>query len=567
MRPSELKGILDDAMRRALQQLKAGPGLNDRERARVASLAAGLAAEDSRFGLEPSGRPKRSRGSGAGFLMQAPNFTEAPERRRYEKALAGVLKAARVPAELKSSLVNTDVFTELYGASTDFGLMLVYEPRMRLLSRQGLLCPLQSLLPDFEKRFHPLALRLAQEGGKLFAAPLFLSTRALFYRKDLLDRHRIKPPRTWDAMEEAAAKVGQDQGDRAPRGLCLDAGYLNRFNLLLDLCWSQGAELFEGEGPWRFNTDAVRKSLSRLLSWLGPEGIAGPACLGMGTEESNQRFLRGEALFCLGWTDMLRLIHEQGPGARARFGVSLMPSEDLGNRLKTRLGGPSYVIPAHSRFRAEASRLLPALLDSPFQMGLLQHAAWPFPAQPGMMGHAAVRKANPYFDLAEDFLTNANLLEERSYLGGSEVNWQNAVNSELESLFGEQSEGPDRLCAGLEKRLKPLLPPRPYQGLVAQAVDLVTREANGPLDVAGLAKRLVVSREHFMREFKRQTGQTALKFIQAKQMEQARIILETTHLHVSEVAQKLGYDNLGHFSRLFKKILGKNPREFKRMSF
>lgn len=258
----------------------------------------------------------------------------------------------------------------------------------------------------------------------------------------------------------------------------------------------------------------------------------------------------------------MRNIHEGGPTLRKKYSWALHPTEELASKRMVRTGGPSVVIPRACQHPMAAEKLLPRFLDPLIQESLLRHPSWPFPAQPGLWNRPKVRQANPYFAEAENFLKDGVLLEERTFVHGNHLHWQNAVNAALEDL-----RDPAENLKRLESMLTPLLPPRLYKGLVAQALEIIERRSAGPLDVGTLAKELVVSREHFMREFKRQTGTTPLKFIHKKQMEKAREMLEFTHSHVGEVAQKLGYQDLGHFSRLFKKILKKNPSEFKRAGF
>jgi AraC-like DNA-binding protein/ABC-type glycerol-3-phosphate transport system substrate-binding protein len=503
-----------------------------------------------------SRQPQASKGS---LLLAAPNFASHEEERRFSLQCARLFKTSGLSAELRQRLVTTDVMTEIYAPETDFAVMLVYEPCLGFLARQGLVHPLDGLLKDAQQRFHALGLRRGREGGRIYGAPLFISTRALFYRADLLQKHGHKAPRSFAELEAAAQDIVKREKNPRLHALSLDAQPLNRFNLLLDLLWAQGEEIFTGNGPWAFNSAAWRTAIERLKSLLK---LCPQASQNWNSQESAASFLRGESVFCLGWTDLMRQIHESPGEIRRRSAWALHPTEDLASKRMQRLGGPSLVIPRGSRHLKAAERLLPALLDPASQESLLSHPSWPFPAQPGLWSKPMVRAANPWLSEAEEFLKDGTLLEERSFLKGNYLTWQNAVNASAETLNSD-----DASLKRLEQSLVPLLPQRPFKGLVAQAVELIERRASGPLDVGSLAQELVVSREHFMREFKRQSGVTPLKFIHKKQMEKAKEMLEFTHYHVGEVAQKLGYQDPGYFSRLFKKILKRNPSEFKRKGF
>jgi AraC-like DNA-binding protein len=54
------------------------------------------------------------------------------------------------------------------------------------------------------------------------------------------------------------------------------------------------------------------------------------------------------------------------------------------------------------------------------------------------------------------------------------------------------------------------------------------------------------------------------KWIMRRRVERAANILANSNQSVSEVAFETGFEDLSHFSRLFKQIIGKNPTEYKK---
>ena len=46
-----------------------------------------------------------------------------------------------------------------------------------------------------------------QYRGQTFGVPLFIDAGLLYYRKDLLEKHKVSPPRTWPELVEAAKTV------------------------------------------------------------------------------------------------------------------------------------------------------------------------------------------------------------------------------------------------------------------------------------------------------------------------------------------------------------------------
>ena len=62
-----------------------------------------------------------------------------------------------------------------------------------------------------DKKVHgalpPRLCRGQQPGGKLVALPAYADAMFLYYRKDLLDKYDMQPPKTWDELTADAKKV------------------------------------------------------------------------------------------------------------------------------------------------------------------------------------------------------------------------------------------------------------------------------------------------------------------------------------------------------------------------
>ena len=88
---------------------------------------------------------------------------------------------------------------------------------------------------------------------------------------------------------------------------------------------------------------------------------------------------------------------------------------------------------------------------------------------------------------------------------------------------------------------------------------------HGHLDLEQLASHVNLTRHYFAKRYKAVTGRSPIQqFIQFK-MDHARYMLDTTARPVNSIARELGYDDAYYFSRLFKKVVGLSPREYRRM--
>lgn len=66
--------------------------------------------------------------------------------------------------------------------------------------------------------------------------------------------------------------------------------------------------------------------------------------------------------------------------------------------------------------------------------------------------------------------------------------------------------------------------------------------------------------------FKDKTGKTINQYITEYRIEKSKILLRDMKLNVSDIGSMIGYSNTGYFTKLFKKITGVTPSEFRERS-
>ncbi|SDS03327.1 AraC-type DNA-binding protein [Mucilaginibacter mallensis] len=77
------------------------------------------------------------------------------------------------------------------------------------------------------------------------------------------------------------------------------------------------------------------------------------------------------------------------------------------------------------------------------------------------------------------------------------------------------------------------------------------------------ADRLAVHVNHLNKVLKEVTGNTTSEMIGSRIIQEAKILLKQTHWSISEIAYALGYDDLAHFSKYFKKQTSFTPIAFR----
>jgi Response regulator containing CheY-like receiver domain and AraC-type DNA-binding domain len=66
--------------------------------------------------------------------------------------------------------------------------------------------------------------------------------------------------------------------------------------------------------------------------------------------------------------------------------------------------------------------------------------------------------------------------------------------------------------------------------------------------------------------FKKSTGECFHDYINRIRIDNAKRLLDETNMSINEISEKVGYKYLDHFYRKFKKILGVNPGEYRKIS-
>lgn len=78
-----------------------------------------------------------------------------------------------------------------------------------------------------------------------------------------------------------------------------------------------------------------------------------------------------------------------------------------------------------------------------------------------------------------------------------------------------------------------------------------------------LATHLEFSGSHYSALFRRKTGASPIEYFIKLKIQYACQLLSQSDLRINEIAGKIGYEDTFYFSRLFKKINGKSPRDYK----
>jgi len=84
--------------------------------------------------------------------------------------------------------------------------------------------------------------------------------------------------------------------------------------------------------------------------------------------------------------------------------------------------------------------------------------------------------------------------------------------------------------------------------------------------VSYCAEELNLSANYFGDLIKKETGMTALEYIQTKVIDVAKERIFDIDMSISEIAYELGFKYPQHFTRLFKQKTGVTPLEYRNLN-
>jgi AraC-like DNA-binding protein len=84
------------------------------------------------------------------------------------------------------------------------------------------------------------------------------------------------------------------------------------------------------------------------------------------------------------------------------------------------------------------------------------------------------------------------------------------------------------------------------------------------IDVEELAGVASITKPYFIKLFKREFGTSPVQYINKKKVERAQLLLYTTNKTVKEVAYTLGFSDQNYFIRMFHKLTGNTPQEYRK---
>ncbi|HET7113915.1 MAG TPA: ABC transporter substrate-binding protein [Pyrinomonadaceae bacterium] len=135
--------------------------------------------------------------------------------------------------------------------------------------------------------------------GSLYALPYVGNSQLFFYRKDLFEKHSLKPPATWDDVLTAAKTIQEKESGSGMYGYVMRAAQGNAAVAdFMPIFWAFGGEMFDASGKPTVNSPEGIAALEFMIEMgkYSPPGYAS-----FNADEVGAHLLQGTAAMSINW--------------------------------------------------------------------------------------------------------------------------------------------------------------------------------------------------------------------------------------------------------------------------
>jgi len=98
---------------------------------------------------------------------------------------------------------------------------------------------------------------------------------------------------------------------------------------------------------------------------------------------------------------------------------------------------------------------------------------------------------------------------------------------------------------------------------IRKVLKYIRENLDKKITIAELSALSYLSDDHLTRLFKQEMNDTPIDYINRKKIEKAQLMMVISPQPIKDIACFLGFENIPYFNRLFKKIAGKTPTEYR----
>ena len=100
--------------------------------------------------------------------------------------------------------------------------------------------------------------------------------------------------------------------------------------------------------------------------------------------------------------------------------------------------------------------------------------------------------------------------------------------------------------------------------VIARCQEWIAEHYHEPSPVTALVRLSGLAERSFKRRFQLATGMSPLEYVHTMRLEEAKQMLEATDKPIEAIANEVGYEDAGFFSRLFKRKVNLSPAQYRK---
>jgi multiple sugar transport system substrate-binding protein len=362
-------------------------------------------------------------------------------------------------AEFPYSNLFEKELIDLKARTGAYDLIMLDDPWFPRFAYEQLMTDLTPLLqrrgqsgPDADFVGTSIALcRHPYQTGSLYALPYVGNSQLFFYRKDLFEKHSLKPPATWDDVLAAAKTIHEKESAGANGGHIY--GYVMRAEQgnaavadFMPIFWAFGGEMFDASGKPAVNSPEGIAALQFMIE-LGK--YSPPGYVSFNASDVGAHLLQGTAAMSINWPVWISPFSDPAKSrVIGKMEFTTLPSGQKQGQAE--IGNWLIAIPRDSRNAADAMDFLlwatnaqqmkqsaqrgnPPTRKSLFNDAELLAKNPAYPAQLRSLESSRPRPRTPYWNEIENafgiFLSKANSGEL------SPADAMNQANAEIEQIL------------------------------------------------------------------------------------------------------------------------------------
>ena len=283
----------------------------------------------------------------------------------------------------------------LEGGNPGFDVMMLDCIWVPEFARAGWLLDLTPSLPPGELAAHfPSAAAAARYRGRDWALPWMMNVGLLYYRADLLARHGLQPPETYDELVAAIRRIRAAEGNPKLEGyLWQGKQYEGLVVNALEGLWAAGTRVLGDDGRAFPEPERAEVAL-RFLRGLIAEGLSPPWTTAADEEITRRAFGQGEAIFLRSWPYAADLFELPDSPVRGKVGLAPLPRHAAGTAGAGSTGGAHLAV-ARSTTHPEAAITLARFLTSERAQRVMAETGAVKPTRPALYRDPALVRAFP----------------------------------------------------------------------------------------------------------------------------------------------------------------------------